>query len=185
MVIITALAMNLRGLTRGSIGINSIPKYTNIYWSYGWAVLTVYIIWRIVNSSFGRAMLAIREDPGAAQVQGINLLKYKLLSFAIGAFFAGIAGGLYGHLAGAIRPYAFSFDLTFQIVIMVVLGGQGTIAGPIAGAAILTVLRYIVKPIEEGLKIYGLVELIYATLLILVVMYRPEGILGRRLFKKR
>ncbi|MGQ9617104.1 MAG: branched-chain amino acid ABC transporter permease [Spirochaetota bacterium] len=185
MVIITALAMNLRGLTRGSIGINSIPKYTSIYWSYGWAVLTVYIIWRIVNSSFGRAMLAIREDPGAAQVQGINLLKYKLLSFAIGAFFAGIAGGLYGHLAGAIRPYAFSFDLTFQIVIMVVLGGQGTIAGPIAGAAILTVLRYIVKPIEEGLKIYGLVELIYATLLILVVMYRPEGILGRRLFKKR
>jgi branched-chain amino acid transport system permease protein len=180
MVIITALAMNLRSLTRGSIGINSIPKFTNIYWAYGWAVITVYLVWRIVNSSFGRAMMAIREDPSAAQVQGINLLKYKLLSFAIGAFFAGVAGGLYGHLAGAIRPYAFSFDLTFQIVIMVVIGGQGTILGPALGAVLLTVLRYVLKPVEEGLKIYGLVELIYASLLIMVMMYRPQGILGRR-----
>jgi len=185
MVIITALTMNLRSITRGSIGINSIPKYTNIYWSYGWAVITVYVVWRIVNSSFGRAMLAVREDPGAAQVQGINLLKYKLLSFVIGAFFAGVAGGLYGHLTGAIRPYAFSFDLTFQIVIMVVIGGQGTIAGPVAGATLLTILRYILKPVEEGLNIYGLVELIYATLLILVMMYKPEGIMGKRLLFKK
>jgi branched-chain amino acid transport system permease protein len=138
-----------------------------------------------VNSSFGRAMMAIREDPGAAQVQGINLLKYKLLSFAIGAFFAGVAGGLYGHLAGAIRPYGFSFDLTFQIVIMVVLGGQGTIAGPAVGAIVLTIIRYALKPVEEGLKIYGLVELIYATMLILVMMYKPEGIVGRRVLLKK
>jgi branched-chain amino acid transport system permease protein len=185
MVLITAFAMNLRDLTRGSIGINSIPKYTNIYWAYGWAALTVYVVWRIVNSSFGRAMMAIREDPGAAQVQGINLLKYKLYSFAIGAFFAGVAGGLYGHLAGAIRPYAFSFDLTFQIVIMVVLGGQGTIFGPAAGAVILTVLRYVLKPVEEGLGIYGLVELVYATMLILVMMYKPEGILGRKVLLRK
>jgi branched-chain amino acid transport system permease protein len=185
MVIITALAMNLRGLTRGSIGINSIPKHTNIYWAYGGAVVTAYCVWRIVNSSFGRAMMAIREDPGAAQVQGINLFKYRLLSFAIGAFFAGVAGGLYGHLAGAIRPYGFSFDLTFQIVIMVVLGGQGTIAGPAVGAIVLTIIRYALKPVEEGLKIYGLVELIYATMLILVMMYKPEGIVGRRVLLKK
>ncbi len=185
MVLITAAAMNLRGLTRGSIGINSIPKHANIYWIYGAAVITVYVVWRIVHSSFGRAMMAIREDERAAQVQGVNLLKYKLLSFAVGAFFAGVAGGLYAHLAGAIRPYAFSFDLTFQIVIMVVLGGQGTILGPIAGAVILTVLRYALKPLEEGLNIYGLVELIYATLLILTMMYLPKGILGWRALSGR
>jgi branched-chain amino acid transport system permease protein len=185
MVIITALAMNLRGITRGSIGINSIPKYTNIYWAYGGAVVTAYTVWRIVNSSFGRAMMAIREDPGAAQVQGINLFKYRLLSFAIGAFFAGVAGGLYGHLGGAIRPYGFSFDLTFQLVIMVVLGGQGTIAGPAVGAIVLTLIRYALKPVEEGLKIYGLVELIYATMLILVMMYKPEGIVGRRVLLRK
>jgi len=185
MIVITALAINLRDITRGSIGINSIPKYTNIWWSYTWALVTTYVIWRIVNSSFGRAMKAIREDETAAQIQGINLLKYKLLSFAIGAFFAGVAGGLYAHHTGAIRPYAFSFNLTFQIVIMVVIGGQGTISGPAVGAVILTALRYILKPVEESMQIYGLIELIYASLLILIMMFKPEGIMGRRASRAR
>ena len=180
MILINAVTMNIRNLTRGSIGINSIPKYTNIFWSYGWAVLTIYVVWRILNSSFGRAMMAIREDETAAQVQGINLLKYKLFSFTIGAFFAGIAGGLYAHLSGAIMPWVFSFNLTFQIVIMVVVGGQGTLFGPAVGAIILIVLRYALKPLEEGLGIYGLIELIYATLLIFIMMRKPEGLLGTR-----
>ncbi len=180
MVLVTALAMNLRDLTRGSIGINSIPTYTNIWWAYIAVLITVYVVWRVVHSSIGRAMKAIREDEVAAKVQGINPLKYKLLSFTIGAFFAGIAGGLYAHLSGAIRPYAFSFNLTFQIVIMVVLGGQGTIAGPVAGAIIITVLRYVLKPLEEALQIYGLVELVYASLLIATMLRKPEGIMGAR-----
>jgi len=180
MVLVTALAMNLRNLTRGSIGINSIPTYTNVWWSYIAALITVYVVWRIVHSSIGRAMKAIREDEIAAKVQGINPLKYKLLAFTIGAFFAGIAGGLYGHLSGAIRPYAFSFNLTFQIVIMVVLGGQGTIAGPVVGAIIITALRYVLKPLEEGLQIYGLVELVYASLLIVTMLRKPEGLMGKR-----
>jgi branched-chain amino acid transport system permease protein len=181
MVLVTALAMNLRNLTRGSIGINSIPTYTNIWWAYASAVVTVYVVWRIVHSSFGRAMKAIREDEIAARVQGINPLKYKLLAFTVGAFFAGIAGGLYAHLSGAIRPYAFSFNLTFQIVIMVVLGGQGTIAGPIVGAVLVTILRYVLKPLEEALGIYGLVELLYALLLIVTMLRKPEGIMGRKM----
>ena len=180
MIVITALAMNLRDLTRGSIGINSIPTYTNIWWAYIWAVATVFVIWRIIGSSFGRAMMAIRDDETAAQVQGISPLKYKLLSFIIGAFFAGIAGALYGHLTGAIRPFVFSFNLTFTLVIMVVIGGQGTISGPIVGAVILTVLRYLLKPIEEGLNIYGLTELIYALMLIGIMLFKPEGLMGRR-----
>ncbi|KPJ84853.1 MAG: hypothetical protein AMS17_15395 [Spirochaetes bacterium DG_61] len=180
MILINAVAMNFRNITRGSIGINSIPKYTNIWWSYGWVVLTIYVVWRLTNSSFGRAMMAIREDETSAQVQGINLLKYKLLSFTLGAFFAGIAGGLYAHLSGAIMPWVFSFNLTFQIVIMVVVGGQGTIFGPVLGAVILIVLRYVLKPLEEGLTVYGLVELIYATLLIFIMLRKPEGLLGVR-----
>jgi branched-chain amino acid transport system permease protein len=185
MVLVTALAMNLRDLTRGSIGINSIPTYTNVWWAYIAALVTVYVVWRVVHSSIGRAMKAIREDEVAAKVQGINPLKYKLLSFTIGAFFAGIAGGLYAHLSGAIRPYAFSFNLTFQIVIMVVLGGQGTIAGPVAGAVIITFLRYVLKPLEEALQIYGLVELVYASLLIVTMLRKPEGIMGRRRVVRR
>ena len=86
---------------------------------------------------------------------------------------------------GAIRPYAFSFNLTFQIVIMVVIGGQGTISGPAVGAVILTALRYILKPVEESMQIYGLIELIYASLLILIMMFKPEGIMGRRASRVR
>jgi branched-chain amino acid transport system permease protein len=181
MVIITTLAKGLRDLTRGTAGIQVIPHYTNLWWVFAWVLITIYVIWRIVNSSFGRAMMAIRDDETAARTQGINLTKYKLLSFVIGAFFAGIAGGLYAHLTRAIRPYEFSFTMTFQIVIMLIIGGSGTMTGPVLGAALLVGLRYALKPLEESLKVYGLIELIYASLLIVIMLWRPEGIAGRRL----
>ncbi|NLY05927.1 branched-chain amino acid ABC transporter permease [Candidatus Sordicultor fermentans] len=180
MVIVTTFAKTLRGITRGSMGINAIPSYTNIYWTYLWLFISVYVVWRIVNSRFGRAMLAIREDETAAQALGIYPMKYKLLSFAVGAFFAGVAGGLYAHFTKAIRPFEFSFFLTFQIVTMLIIGGMGTTSGPIVGAASLIALRYALKPVEEGLQIYGLIELIYATLLIVIMLWKPEGIMGKR-----
>ena len=178
MVIVETLAINLRWLTRGSIGINAIPHYTNLWWSYAWVVVTLYVIWRIVHSSYGRAMMAIRDDEIAAQVQGINPFKYRLLSFAIGAFFAGVAGALYAHLTRAIMPYVFSFGLTFQIVIMLVMGGAGTMVGPVIGATLLVAFKYAMKPLEESLRLYGFTELIYAALLILMMIKRPKGIIG-------
>lgn len=178
MVIITTLAKGLKDLTRGAAGIQAIPRYTNIWWVYAWLVVTIYVIWRLLNSSYGRAMLAIRESESAAQSQGIHPMRYKLLSFVIGAFFAGIAGGLYAHFARSIRPYEFSFYMTFHIVIMLIIGGAGTLLGPAVGAAIVVVLKYVLKPVEEGLGIYGLVELIYALMLIGMMLWRPEGIAG-------
>lgn len=181
MVIVVTLAKTLRGVTRGSMGINAIPSYTNIYWTYFWLIITVYVVWRIVNSRFGRAMIAIREDEVAAQVLGIYPMKYKLLSFVIGAFFAGVAGGLYAHFTKAIRPFEFSFFLTFQIVVMLIIGGMGTMSGPIVGVASLITLRYALKPVEEHFKVYGLIELVYAILLIVIMLWKPEGIMGKRL----
>ncbi|MBW2056038.1 MAG: branched-chain amino acid ABC transporter permease [Deltaproteobacteria bacterium] len=181
MVIITTMAKTLKWLTRGSAGIQVIPHYTNVWWVYVWALITVYVIWRIINSSYGRAMMAIRDDETAAQSQGINLVKYKLLSFVIGAFFAGVAGGLYAHLARAIRPYEFSFTMTFEIVIMLVIGGAGTMIGPVVGAALLITLGYALKPLEESLRLYGLIELVYASLLIVIMLWRPQGIVGGNL----
>ncbi len=178
MVIVETLAINLRWLTRGSIGINAIPYYTNIWWAYGWAVITIYVVWRIVNSKYGRAFMAIREDEIAAQVMGINLMKYKLLSFVIGAFFAGIAGALYAHFTMAINPYVFSFGMTFDIVIMTIVGGLGTITGSIIGATLLVAIKFLLKPLEEGLLLYGLIEVIYASLLIIIMLKRPLGITG-------
>jgi len=190
MVIIATLAKGLKGLTRGAAGIQAIPHYTNIWWVYAWLVVTIYVIWRLLNSSYGRAMLAIRESETAAQSQGIHPMRYKLLSFVIGAFFAGIAGGLYAHFARSIRPYEFSFSMTFLIVIMLIIGGAGTLLGPVVGTAIVVALKYVLKPVEEGLGVYGLVEIVYALMLIGVMLWRPEGIVGgvnplRFLFPKK
>ncbi|MEN3186304.1 MAG: branched-chain amino acid ABC transporter permease [Atribacterota bacterium] len=179
-VIVTTLAKTMKNLTRGPMGISAIPSYTNIYWTCLWLLITVYVIWRIVNSRFGRAMMALREDETAAQVLGVYPVKYKLMSFVVGAFFAGVAGGLYAHFTKAIRPFEFSFFLTFQIVVMLILGGMGTTAGPIVGAVSLLTLRYALKPIEEHLKIYGLIEIIYAVLLIVVMLFKPEGLVGQK-----
>jgi len=178
MVIVTTLAKGLKNLTRGAAGIQAIPPYANLWWIYGWLVITIYIIWRLLDSSYGRAMLAIRESEVSAQAQGIHVTYYKILSFAISAFFAGIAGGLYAHFARSIRPYEFSFSMTFYVVIMLIIGGAGTLLGPIVGAATITAIKYAFKPIEEGLKIYGLVEVLYAILLIVVMLWWPQGIAG-------
>ncbi|MCX6090138.1 MAG: branched-chain amino acid ABC transporter permease [Candidatus Atribacteria bacterium] len=184
MVIVATFAKTWRGLTRGSMGINAIPSYTNVYWVYLWLLITIYVVWRIVNSRFGRAMMAIRDDETAAQVLGIYPMKYKLLSFVLGAFFAGVAGGLYAHFTKAIRPLEFSFFLTFQVVVMLIVGGMGTMSGPVVGACFLITLRYALKPLEEHLKLYGFIELVYAVLLIVIMLWKPEGIMGQRQLRR-
>lgn len=180
MVIVVTFAKTLKNITRGPMGISAIPLYTNLYWTFFWLLVTVYVVWRVVNSRFGRAMMAIRDDETAAQVLGIYPMKYKLFAFALGAFFAGVAGGLYAHFTKAIRPFEFSFAMTFQIVVMLIVGGMGTMSGPIVGAVLLMVLRYALKPLEEHLKLYGFIELVYALLLIVVMLWKPEGIMGRK-----
>lgn len=191
MVIVRVLINNTPKLTRGAIGINNIPNYTNIWWVYFWVVVTIYVLWRIVNSSYGRAFLAIREDYIAASLSGINLTKYKIFSFTIGAFFAGIAGALWAHQITAITPRAFSFVTTFNIVVMLVIGGMGSLSGSIISAFLLTLLPELMRPLEEGLvifgyalpQLYGLTQLILAGLLILVMIFRPKGIMGDREIK--
>ncbi len=178
MVIVETIAINARGLTRGALGINAIPTYTNLFWTYGWVIIFLYINIMLMRSSYGRAMLAIREDEIAAQAMGVNLTKYKMIPFVLSAFFQGIAGGLFAHLTTNISPYDFSFDLTFTTVIMLIVGGSGTMTGAILGTSILTALSFALKPIEEGLRLYGLIELIYSALLILVMIKWPLGMSG-------
>ncbi|HHV63283.1 MAG TPA: branched-chain amino acid ABC transporter permease [Firmicutes bacterium] len=177
-IIMSNLITNLRDITRGPLGINGIPAATTIWLVFGWAVITVYVCWRILNSSFGRALLAIREDEVAASVMGIHLTKYKLFAFVTGAFFAGIAGGLWAHLVTAITPRTFWVPMAFNLVVMVVIGGSGSITGAIIGAAVMSVLAELLRPIETTLGLYGLIQLITATILIVILIYRPEGIMG-------
>jgi len=180
LIIVQVLITNGDRFTRGPLGLNGLPAMTTLWWVYPWVLLTIYTAWKIKFSSFGRSLLAIRENEMAAQALGINLFFSRIGALAIGAFFAGIAGGLWAHLITAITPGSFSLIMAFYIVVMVVVGGSGSITGSIAGAIIVSLLTEVFRPIEEALNVYGMGEVVMALILILILVFRPEGLFGDR-----
>ncbi|HEV8605402.1 MAG TPA: branched-chain amino acid ABC transporter permease [Tepidisphaeraceae bacterium] len=163
----------------GASGLHSIPLFNNFFWTYAVVVVCVVCIWRLVYSTKGKAFLAVREDEIAAAAMGVNTTFYKVAAFMIGAFFAGVAGGLSGTLTGNLDPESYRFMRSIEIVVMVVLGGSGSITGAIIAAAVLTYLpeglRYLKEWTGEDLRM-----VIYSVLLILMMLLRPEGLLGKR-----
>jgi branched-chain amino acid transport system permease protein len=129
----------------GPKGLNLLPTYTTLFWVYCFVVLTLIVCYRIKVSSSGRAFLSIREDEVAAQAMGIDITKYKVKAFVLSAFFAGLAGGLYAMDIGAINAGDLGFLKSFDIIIMVVLGGMGSISGAALAAAILTILPELLR----------------------------------------
>ena len=105
-----------------------------------WRRITIYVVVNLVNSTYGRGFLTVRDDEIAAEAMGINTTKYKVLAFILGAFFAGIAGGLYAHFKQFINPEGFDFLQSVDIVTMVILGGMGSTAGVVIAAVLLTIL---------------------------------------------
>ncbi len=155
------------GGPRGLIG---IPAYTNLFWAYGLAAVAVYVVWTMVNSTYGRGFIAVADDEIAAEAMGINTTRYKITAFLVGAFFAGLAGGVYAHFKQYIAPQGFGFDRSIEIVVMVILGGMGNTAGVIIAAILLTVLG-------EWLRQFGDLRMILYSLLIIVLMIlRPQGL---------
>lgn len=156
----------------GAAGLNGIPKMTNWTWLFIFTVGTVLLIKNFINSSHGRACIAIREDEIAADAMGINTTFYKVLAFSIGAFFAGLAGALYAHYFFLIQPGTFSFLKSFDALVMVVLGGLGSITGSIIAASGITLLN-------AALQSFGALRMvIYAVLLVIVMIFRPQGLMG-------
>lgn len=158
----------------GASGLHGFPVFNNFFWTYAVTVLCIVCIWRLVYSAKGKAFLAIREDEIAAAAMGINTTYYKVAAFVIGAFFAGMAGGLMATLQGSIDPRSFGFTKTIEIVVMVVLGGSGSITGVIIAAAVLTWLPEALRFSKEWRMV------IYSLLLILMMLLRPQGLLGNR-----
>lgn len=155
------------GASRGLIG---IPGYTNLFWTFGLAAITVYTVWALVNSTYGRGFIAVSDDEVAAEAMGINTTRYKIMAFVVGAFFAGLAGGIYAHFKQYIAPQGFGFDKSIEIVVMVILGGMGNNVGVIIAAVLLTVLT-------ESLRKFGDYRMIVYSLLIIVLMIaRPQGL---------
>jgi branched-chain amino acid transport system permease protein len=158
----------------GSAGLHNIPVVTNFFWTYFAALLCVVTVARLVYSQKGRPFFAVREDEIAAAAMGVDTTYYKVAAFVIGAFFAGMAGVLSASVSGNLDPASFNFVRSIEIVMMVVIGGSGSISGSILAAAILTILPEYLR----GLESWRLV--IYALILIIMMLVRPEGVFGNR-----
>ena len=189
LIIVYTIVVNWDRVTAGSRGLSQIPNYTTAVTAYLWCAFTVYAAWRMRNSPYGRAMVASRENLLAARGIGVNVLRTRLLAFVWGAFFTGVAGALLGHQVGTIAPSQFYFQTTFVVVTMVVLGGMGSISGAVLGAAIMTILPEYMRDLDNnGISIggldtgplYGLSQIILSIGFILVMIFRPSGLLGDR-----
>ena len=169
--IIRIVIMNIE-YVGGAAGFKGIPHLTNFTWVFFAMLFTLFFIKNFVNSSHGRACIAIRENEIAAEAMGVNTTKYKVMAFTIGAAFAGVAGGLFAHQFYLISPNSFTFLSSFNYLIMVVLGGMGSITGSIAGAFVVTFISAALASFPEMRMI------IYALALILLMFYRPQGLFG-------
>lgn len=159
----------------GALGLNGIPPYTTIFWVLAVAATTVFVVSCLVRSTYGRGFLATRDDEIASEAVGLNPTHYKIVAFVVSAFFAGVAGGLYGHFKMTITPTGFDFTKSIEIVVMVILGGMGNMLGVILAAILLTLLPELLRPVAE----YRMV--IYSFLLIVLMLVRPQGLFNFRL----
>lgn len=158
----------------GARGLPGIPRAANFFWVYLSVLFTFVMLFRLIRSSTGRAILSVREDEIAAEAMGINVARYKIVAFVISSFFAGIAGGLFAHYQGFIDPNSFNFMRSVEVVIMVVIGGMGSFSGAMIGALIVTMLPEFLRAFAQ----YRMV--IFPLVLIIVMLLRPMGLLGHR-----
>ncbi len=164
----------------------TVPGYANFLWIGIFTVITVVVIHNIVKSDTGRALISIREDELAAEAMGVNTTRYKVTSFVIGSSFAGIAGVLFAHYNKFLHTNDFQFIKSFEIIIMIVIGGMGSMTGAILGAIIVTLLPELLRQlpdIQVGSTVVKFADLrlvIFALILILTMILRPQGILGTR-----
>ena len=171
----------LKPITNGAMGLGDIPTLYNrrtspaglFVYAFIIMVLVIVINFSFGRSRHGRAVISIREDEIASESMGINTTYYKLFAFVLAAFFAGVAGGLAAHQTGMIDPSKYDFNRSVEILIMVVLGGMGSITGSVISASVLTLLPEMLRDFNQ----YRM--LVYSVILILVMLFKPTGLLGR------
>lgn len=182
--VLRIVANNWVGLTNGPMGIAGIPaptlglgapfvgKQAFFYLALALLAATVFVLHRFVYSNQGRAAVAIRESRFVAQSIGINPFRYALIAFVLGASFAGVAGAFYAHYITFVGPDIFGFSFMVTMLIMVLIGGKGTLIGPLVGAVIITFLEEYLRAVEEiRYSIFGI-------LVMVVVLFFPDGLVG-------
>ncbi|WP_438315216.1 branched-chain amino acid ABC transporter permease [Candidatus Caldatribacterium sp. SIUC1] len=186
--IVIVLANNLIPITNGALGIKGIPEYTNLWWTANWAFWTVFVVKNLVNSSFGRALKAIRENEIAAEAMGVNLFRHKLLAFVLSGFFAGVAGGLFVTLISTVSPTLFTFSMTFNLLIIIVLGGLGSITGSTVTAILFAFLQELLREVEAPHTIGswtfpgipGMRMVVFSVILVVLMIFYRRGLFGQR-----
>ena len=158
----------------GASGFMGIPRYTNFAWVFALTVVTLFVIKNLINSTHGRACIAIRENEIAAESMGVDTTRYKVMAFTIGAFFAGVAGALFSHYFYIAHPASFTFMKSFDILTIVVLGGLGSLAGSVTAAVLLTFVSAALAGYPEWRMV------IYSLMLIILMIYRPQGLFGNK-----
>jgi branched-chain amino acid transport system permease protein len=168
--------------TGGTFGLKGIPRLMTFPMAFLTTVIIVTIIYMFINSRHGRAIISIREDEIASENVGINITRYKLLGFVIASMFAGVGGSMFAFREGILYPQSFDFIRSVEIFVVVVLGGMGSLSGTMISAFILIFLPELLRDFDQ----YRYLS--YSTLLILIMLYRPQGLLGKRelfTFKKK
>ncbi len=182
--VIRMVILNWESLTNGPLGITKIPRpvffgieLTSLngglyYLVWILVIITTVVIYRIIRSKMGRALMAIREDELVSKLMGIKTVNLKIYAFIISAFFAGLAGSYYAHMIRYIDPNTFTFDTSIMIISIVIFGGMGTIKGMFLGSALLISFPEVLRFLQE----YRFV--VFGLILVLMIRFRPQGILG-------
>ena len=186
--IIRIFAMNNPKYTNGAMGLNDIPSVANLYWCGFIAVITFIVMINIIYSKYGRAMKAVRDDEDAATAMGINTFWMKTYAFMTSAFFEGIGGGLMASLLTTISPDQFTFLLTFQLLIIIVLGGLGSMSGAILGTILVMGGSEWLRFLDQDMDIFGyhtgahpgLRMVVFSILLIILMLFARKGLFGNK-----
>lgn len=188
--IIRIMITNLTPITNGSLGLKGIPSHATLWMSYGVLAVVLICMIRLMKSNFGNVLRAVRDDEIAARTMGIDTFKTRVLAFTIGCFGGGVGGALMGNLITTIDPKMFMITQTYSLLMIVVVGGLGSITGSVVGSVLVTTmlewLRFVENPITIGAReipgIPGMRMVIFSLLLIAVIIFRREGIMGMREF---
>jgi branched-chain amino acid transport system permease protein len=186
--IVRVILTNAQPVTNGALGLKGLPKASTTWVVWSCAALSVAFMISLVRSGYGRAMKAVRDDEIAAGAMGIDVFRVKVVSFAASSFIAGVGGALLGHLLTTIDPKMFTFMLTFNILLVVVLGGIGSISGSVIGAIAVTVLMELLRFLDGPLNLLvfrtegtpGVRMVVFSLLLMVVVIFRQRGLMGNR-----
>ena len=188
--IIRIIFTNITPITNSSLGLKNIPGTANIWWCVGTLIVVVVLVMRLMKGSYGRSFKAIRDDEVAAEAMGINLFKHKMLSFVFSSFLAGIAGGLIASIVTVITPMYFRFTLAYEILLIVVLGGMGSITGSIVAGFVVTFAKEGLRFLDDGWKLFGIKVpgiagarmLAFSIFLMIIILFFRRGLFGSNEF---